>query len=480
MALYNINKKPNIIKMTSGEIGPLSSFPHFLLKGLDIEAAQKWNERSIKEIKEDMLELHSLVSHLPSSAHPEALIERAEKLVSSLEGRISQQSPTTKTETLVREIFIREALTKELSDLKKALVLGKTEKEHHLFDKISLLHQHNQERLLKIKPSDHDAKAFKQLSSIHDNREVMEGSKNQPSLSQIQALDQYTDGTPSSGENRGYHALKNALLALSPEKESIETAFKDQKLFQSFYQRYCAPLIAEAPHGKRDATIPRLDEIMNLIKTDPAPPKELMAMHKVLTNKETAQSVAVFQMSTTTGDDRGDPLMAFLDSRAVIGAKQLYNLAIQPGPRTLSAVFGDESIGHWYTLVIHKDEKGELHFLGCDSMDNEHDRIGSFSPLAKMVRLIALSLSDPSTLIEKGYAPLDDVISPRAGWIDSDLGEIDSSNVSTLLDATPNVGFATKDYPNKSYQDWVIEHCILAYDLAETGSKKIIFKTLFG
>ncbi len=182
---------------------------------------------------------------------------------------------------------------------------------------------------------------------------------------QIPVLNQYADGTGSGFENCGYHALKNALVALEGKKED----FTDQQFFLKFFHSHCEPLLnqnLDQKIGKRDATAPLLHQILENIP-------------------HASEKLAIFNVA-----ENGK--LAIFDERGLEEAHKLYRFATRKGPQMFALVLGNETLGHWSTLIAYKDREGALSFIGCDSMG--HD--------PKMAPKIEEQLQNPALFFKTG------------------------------------------------------------------------------
>lgn len=311
-----------------------------------------------------------------------------------------------------------------------------------------------------------ESSTFVALSNISSNKSIGDG------LAQVQVLSQYEDTTTSGFENCGYHALKNALIALVPDKKSgeLEKMLNDKALFLDFYKTYCLPVLSETPgeKGKLDASVPVLRDIINRFAKDENPPASLLPLHTALRDSFKDNNLAIFQMSTTTGDDRGDPVFGFFDDKGSFEGKKLHDMANKPGPRTLSCVFGNEALGHWYTLTIHKTEAGEYQLIGMDSMDNNHDVLGIYSPLGKMGNLILSKIENSDKFLKEAYEPVHDFTSPRANWFETN-GTISESYANSLLDNKPVPGLASETAPTGSTLERNIASCFRAAEFMDSS-----------
>ncbi|MCE5318179.1 MAG: hypothetical protein LLG04_12570 [Parachlamydia sp.] len=283
---------------------------------------------------------------------------------------------------------------------------------------------------------------------------------------QALVLDQNADGTGASGfENCGYHALKNALVALAPADDAahVERMFQDKKLFQEFYNTYCKPVIdATAGVGKRDASTPMLQEILQKMRDDPHPPANLAVFQQAIRTP----NLGIYNIGTM--DEQGTLQFGFFDNRGLDEAHKLYRFAASPGPQMLSLVLGNETMGHWYSMIAYKDQDGKLSFVGCDSMDNHHSTLRGNSPLYKMTGLIEEIVQKPQTLLKQAYTPLGDEFERTAGWI-SEEGAIAEDYRSRFLDATPNPLLATLHAPNGSSKELLIAKCFQAFSYMQAA-----------
>jgi hypothetical protein len=277
---------------------------------------------------------------------------------------------------------------------------------------------------------------FIRLNSLPHNHKIF------GNVEQIPVLDQNADGTTFGFENCGYHALKNAVLMQASHggSEAIETQFKDPALFRNFYEAFCDPLLNQQTIGKRDATLPLLWKIFDKIQST-------MDLDKI----------ALLSASSTDGTPEGKQVLGFFDDGSIKEAKKLYDFAVLSGPRNLTMVLGDETMGHWYTLLVYKNADNALFFLGCDSQDNNQNILRGNSPLYKLSQLIEEQVQNPDKLLRDAYAPLGDLLEPIANSIEPSIPN------SALLDETPYLLNASDEAPSGSAKELMIAKCVHAF-----------------
>lgn len=308
-------------------------------------------------------------------------------------------------------------------------------------------------------------KQFYRLQAIPKNSEIIEG------FSQITVLNQYEDKTDSGFENCGFHSFKNALLMLTRNKspDELHRLLNDKDLFLEFYNTYCLPVIKDSKKGSRDASIPILRKVIDLIKNDPSPPVRLAVLQKALKEAIKENNLAIFQISTTNGEDNGEPVFGFIDPAQSLEGKKLYQFSNDPGRSQFTMILGNEIFGHWYAITVCRDESGTLNFFGCDSADNHHDTLGYFSPLGKMSGLIKKTFLESDEFLKAAYDPVDSMLSIRAGWFETDQSiPVELSQI--LLDETPSPIFASLETPQGSTKEQILFNCLAAYDIMQAGN----------
>ncbi len=301
------------------------------------------------------------------------------------------------------------------------------------------------------------------LNSLPGNGKVMEG------MTQIRVLEQVQDGTGSGGENCGFHALKNSLLMLSEnDPNQLHLLFNDRDVFLKFYNTYCLPFVKEKVIGSRDATQPILRDIL---QQEPASFKGPFAdpIGAILQDPGTKNKIAIFQMSTTTGGSDGVPVLGFTGNFQALDGLKLVRFAKQPGPSSLTMIFGDEMSGHWYALQVNKDALNEISFIGSDSMDNHHEIFGDRSAFGQLAALIKGHIENSEDLLKSIYAYVGDSLSIYSGWFAPDQ-TIEQSNALALLDDTPNLLLASEESPKGSKKEMILSNCLTAYKIIQEGN----------
>lgn len=233
-------------------------------------------------------------------------------------------------------------------------------------------------------------------------------------LLEIPVLNQYEDDTGSGFENCGFHSLKNSLVALIPGMASKELnqLFMSKEVFKDFYTSYCIPILEEnnLSKGHRNATLPILEAVIENFVNDPNPPESLALLQQGVRYGLENQSLAVL-MTSVVGDA---PVLGFISPQHAFDGLALHQLSKNPGPQTLSLVVGDAMVGHWYTVVVHKNSKNEYSFAGSNSMGSDT------LALSKLVSLIKNKISNPDELLKEAYSPIDDIISRNANHFEPD------------------------------------------------------------
>ncbi|CDR35031.1 hypothetical protein [Criblamydia sequanensis] len=366
--------------------------------------------------KQDEAELHKLES----------------KLKKALSGDLSQKG-IQKIQALITNsaVFIKEVINENPSLSIEGL------------EKWKALSKELQKAAIKEEPS---------LSELCKGENVVDG------LNQVAVLNQYEDTTESGFENCGFHSLKNALIVQAKGElgDEIQQMLEDPKVFMAFYDSYCAPLLENLPKGKKDATLPLLRDAIKLAVQDKNPPFSLKTLIEALKSQDPP---ALLLISTSNGEETGDPLFLPIDVNDTAEYQKLIDFASKEGPSHLSCVLGNQQLGHWYVLHFEKDKEGNVKSFGLDSMTNDHDILGEFSSLAKMNSLLLKAFQNPDILQKAAYQPIDDLLSTRGSWVDSN-GRVDSQeSFKSLLDETPNPHFASENTPTGSNLERILATC---------------------
>jgi len=237
-----------------------------------------------------------------------------------------------------------------------------------------------------------------------------------PSIMQVEVLNQIYDNVGSGTENCGYHSLKNTLCLIAELSLNapFENSFRDPQVYEVFYQRYASPLLIHLPIGKRDASTPLLREMIHAFVTDSSPPKEIAAFQKVLKNS-LENHLGIFTIFPGT-NDLGVRFGLF-DEAGFKDAKKIYQFSQEPGPAFFTCPVGNVNTGHWYALAIIKNRDGSLDFFGCDSLE-QHQR-GGASPLGKMSSLFLETLSEPKAFLDYALTSFVESIEHYGDWLDS-------------------------------------------------------------
>lgn len=407
------------------------------------------------KLKQALKEL-DLTNIFDNSASNQIPKLQAKKIIANLKDVMQGMDTSPVNREICSEILNK---INSIENLFKRFYSGSQKNKSALLNDIKNFKNHAQE-LYKIYASQiTEAEKLKSLPGIE---EITDG------LYQIQVLNQYADGTPSGFENCGFHALKNSLLMLSDyNPEELNSLFSDKKLFSNFYNTRCWPYVKDKETGRRDASLPMLRQILEDIETRSKWP-ETDALAKILKDAHKREKLAIFQMSTTTGTAEGTPLLSFTDILQSKDGLKLYQFARSSGPDSLTLVFGNEAFNHWFTLQIHKDANDELSFVGCDSMDNHHSITGEFSPLGKFAALIKEQVKNTTALLHRVYAPLDNNLAYRAGWIGPD-DTITEQDAQVLLDNKPNPLLASSLAPTGSPKEIILANCIAAFHVIQEG-----------
>ena len=278
-------------------------------------------------------------------------------------------------------------------------------------------------------------------------------------VKQIRVLPQADDATGFGGENCGFHAIKNALIALrAPSVEDTSALFNDKKIFSAFYDAYCRPLLEGKEAGKRDASPPLVSAILENFLKDGNPPPELAAIQK-LAKSSPAFALPVFNTTTSDGLSTGDLVMYIIDEQGFENAQKLYNFAKATAPCSMATIIGNQETKHWYTLVFSKARDGTVVVKGCDSMNNDHAILRSLSPLHKMSKLLLGYIKEPELFIRQAYInSTADILEREVGWT------TDKERSELLLDSKPNADFTKDGLTNGSPKELKLRRLTEAFD----------------
>lgn len=455
--------------MTSSQgIEGTGNFPIILPASSSSQEKVTWNAKQVSSITDNLTEISNrVVSAVSDRNEFIANAQELDRLVSQLSDIVHFVDEAT-IDDIELSRNINSVISSHIDSISDALASQKELTEHKVFQSVSSqvaeLADYHKEASRSIQTEPTTVKTTittpNQIQEIPSNHKVSEG------LVQALVLSQYEDTTNSGFENCGYHALKNALVALIPQASAhdLEKMLNNKDVFFLFYKYYCTPEIQarNLDKGKTDASIIILRDVIDRFSNDPECPKMLLPLQDALRESNMNDSLAIFQMTTTTGDDRGLPLFGFFDAGGAEAALKLYRLTSEPGPQTLSCVFGNEVIGHWYTLVIQKSQTGEINFVGMDSMDNAHNNLGQLSALSRLSSLVKSNIGSSESFLKKAFAPFDEFISPRANWFAAD-GSIPSDYEQSLLDDKPVPALASVHAPTGSTLERNLHHCIQTY-----------------
>jgi hypothetical protein len=236
-----------------------------------------------------------------------------------------------------------------------------------------------------------------------------------PLIHQVAVDQQNEEETEFRAENCGYHALKNmlCLLTILSTGLPLQGSFQDKKLFNQFYEHYAIPLLKDLPKGKRDATTPKLREIIDHFLHDPYPPEDFLALQKALKNTH-ERHLGIF----TAFPDSNETELQFglFDEAGFKDADKLIQFLQRPGADFFVCPIGNVKTGHWYTVAILKSEDGRLEFFGCDSL--ESSQRGEASPLGKLCCLFDKNLTTPNNFHEHALLSFIDTFKYYGDWLD--------------------------------------------------------------
>ncbi|MBA3720794.1 MAG: hypothetical protein H0W88_00145 [Parachlamydiaceae bacterium] len=255
----------------------------------------------------------------------------------------------------------------------------------------------------------------------------------------IPTLKQEKDTTESHKQNCGYHALKNAFIAMYSvdHPDSFGPLFNDTELFVSFFNKYCMPLLCDKPINERDASTPMLRSVVELFRNDNNPPANLIELQKAFKlASDTCLSFFNVQVNAS-----GSPTIGLVDEKGLNDAQKIYDFARNPGPSLMTMICGNENLGHWYTIIISKGFDNKITLYNCDSGSYLNQDIGQ---VAKLNHLIKVILHHQQPFMMNAYEDRGVIIERIAKHI-NDKGVMKADIQKTVLDTKPNYYLAIPD-----------------------------------
>lgn len=239
-------------------------------------------------------------------------------------------------------------------------------------------------------------------------------------LSQIHVLEQTADGTTSGFENCGLHALKNACVAIAYGSGEVTSSsqFNSQEFFLKFYNTFCKPFLENSQKGKSDITMPILRDIIQHIRNVTIDDSDLKRIQKSLLEHETL-SPSFLNVVNEDGLMSSKPTVAFFDEQSW-GIENLVGQLKSNKPFTHIILVGNQTFGHWYTFILHQNEKKERQYLACDSINNFHSDAKNESELGLMVKLLNEEFEKPDLLMEKAVKDSTEKIEKFSNWLDEE------------------------------------------------------------
>ncbi|MFA6916896.1 MAG: hypothetical protein WC222_10905 [Parachlamydiales bacterium] len=222
-------------------------------------------------------------------------------------------------------------------------------------------------------------------------------------FNQIQVLDQ---NIRSGGyEECGFHALKNALVgvAVAHKMGGISADdFNNPDFYDSFHvfvKSY------KENWNEGDASIAVLNTaLMELSKKDPS---ELDETKKTIATLYSQNTISLFNLS----DDR---LVGGQDHTTLDFAANLFNVFKQQGPFTHGFVIGYN--GHWYTLILERDNSKRYHWSGCDSNNPNSKNLYFLKNFLE--KIILNPYSAEQTTFDIYWKAIGEWILKKSSWLD--------------------------------------------------------------
>lgn len=226
--------------------------------------------------------------------------------------------------------------------------------------------------------------------------EVLHENKNIRNLRSLRVLDQsrYVGGK----ESCGYHSIKNAMCmlnALALDTNPAGNVF-DQDEFLRVYQHF-EKTFKQKKSGEHDLSIPEaLQFIAELEKKSPhdqAFTAEATHYHDI---KEKQAGIRPLSVLSVTSSASGDytPVYHLLSADDIKNILEISENPHLPLNHTFLVADNTLNAGHWFTLSIIQDEKGQKQWI-C--MDSENNRTVRAEAITKMMDTI---LSDPKKFLE--------------------------------------------------------------------------------
>lgn len=245
-------------------------------------------------------------------------------------------------------------------------------------------------------------------------------------IRQFTVLHQNGDNTKFGEQNCGFHALKNAIIALkiaSNYQDSDKNLFSNRQVCTSFYNKYFKHYVATEKDAPKDFGPEILPQVIRDFIQDKNPPKELENLQKALILSQDALSIMNFSASAE------GIRFGLLDEFWIQNALKLFRFAKASGPAVMSIMLGREStalaivptvpptippvlvnvnVSHWYTAVYCKDAAGKLTVFLGDSQENTHKDIhlqpGGFKSAAvPLIKFLTDKVNSPDDFIKRVF-----------------------------------------------------------------------------
>lgn len=230
-----------------------------------------------------------------------------------------------------------------------------------------------------------EIQSAKTINKLENHPLVLISNPAAPFSAQISVTDQNT--TKDTYVACGYHALKNSLISIAlaysnaPNKQLV-SLFNDA----NFFNNEIHPFLNSFRTGAEgDITIATLTEGLNKILTGDFDKKRyptLNQLSEILQNHQ--HSISILNM-TPEDPDFNIPASIFggQDSFSIDNITDTLKAIQQPGP--LSHAFITGTNGHWVTLIMEKNQKGDIKWIGADSWKNDKDTLPQHKKLLDLV-----------------------------------------------------------------------------------------------
>lgn len=266
---------------------------------------------------------------------------------------------------------------------------------------------------------------------------LLEGMSNEISQSLVRSIRVLEQNPHTSDASKcGYHALKNALLALRIGQGIIAATnsilniswFQDPEVLSTFYE-FLPKQVADQSHDQADASVATLTGLFKQLqnKQDPKHSQEnrlKIAVELISTARDNPEGISIVNR-----ESRQDAFSA-TDETNLHYASNIVNLS-QKSTYCHAFVIGTNSEGHWNTLVLHRIA-GVNHWYGLDSWNNQ-------TRLFETQRIqIERDLKEPFPLAKRFYTEVHDKFK-KIRWLETTESQ-KKEKANAFLGPVPNQG----------------------------------------